>query len=40
MGADQEVDIVRTQIKIGEMLKHIFFILGWRRSWLLRVIRW
>src|SRR5437868_192884 len=33
MGADQKVDIVRTQPKIGEMLKHIFLVLGRRRSW-------
>src|SRR2546421_11437307 len=28
MGTDKEIDIVRTQTKIGEMLDHIFFMLG------------
>src|SRR5450759_947742 len=32
MGTDEDIDIVRTQTKIGEMLQHIFFILGWWRS--------
>src|SRR5689334_23323335 len=32
MGADEYIDVVRSQAKIGEMLKHIFFLLGWWHS--------
>src|SRR6266567_5142474 len=39
MGTDEDIDIVRTHIKIGEMLQHIFFMLGWWRSWWWRVVR-
>src|ERR1700674_450777 len=38
MGTDQKVDIARAQTKSGEMLKHIFLVLGRRRSWRWRVI--
>src|SRR5436309_1895042 len=39
MRTDEHIDIVRTQAKIGQMLKHIFYILSlWRiRRW--RVVR-
>src|SRR5438876_10812695 len=39
MGTDEEINFVRTQTKIGEMLKHIFFVFGWRRSWRWCVVR-
>src|SRR5258708_7783552 len=39
MGTDEEIDVVRMQTKTGEVLKHIFFILGWWRSWWWRVVR-
>ena len=39
MGADQQIDVVRMQTKIGEMLQHIFSMLGWWRSWRWRVVR-
>ncbi len=38
MGTDQQIDIVRMQTKLGEMLKHIFLILGWRHSCWRRVV--
>src|SRR6266571_2637631 len=39
MGTDEEIDVVRVQAKTGEVLKHIFSILGWWRSWWWRVVR-
>src|SRR5216683_2496315 len=39
MGADQQIDVARTQTQISEMLKHIFTILGWRHSRRWRVVR-
>src|SRR5579884_2306312 len=32
MGADEQIDIVGLQTKIGEMLDHIFLVLDWRCS--------
>jgi hypothetical protein len=31
MGTDQQIDISRMQSKSGELLDHIFFVLGRRR---------
>src|SRR5258708_32994520 len=31
MGADEHIDVIRTQAKIGKMLDHIFFLLRFRR---------
>src|SRR5215467_594019 len=34
MGTDEEIDVIRMQAKISEVLKHIFSILGcWRSRW-------
>jgi hypothetical protein len=33
MGTDEDIDLVRTQAEIGEMLKYIFYILGFWGSW-------
>jgi hypothetical protein len=35
MGTDEDIDLVRTQAEIGEMLKYIFYILGFwgSRRW-------
>src|SRR5579885_3533701 len=32
MCADQHIDIARTKAKIGQMLQHIFLLLGWRQA--------
>src|SRR5579884_1407606 len=32
MGTDEHIDVVRSQAKIGEMLDHIFLLLGWWHS--------
>jgi hypothetical protein len=32
MSTYEEINIVRTQLQIGEMLKHIFFVLSWGSS--------
>src|SRR5712692_2284446 len=39
MGADKDIDIVRAQTQIGELLDHIFFVLCFRRSRRQRCIR-
>ena len=37
MGRDEQIDIVRTQTQIGELLEHIFSLLRWRHPlwWLI-----
>src|SRR6266566_1694986 len=39
MGTDEQSDVVRMQIQLSEILQHIFFILGWWRSWWWCVVR-
>ena len=39
MGTDEEIDIGMSQAKIGELLKHIFSLPGWRRPRWWRVVR-
>src|SRR6266699_4276222 len=38
MGTDEQSDVVSMQTQISEMLQHIFFILGWWRSWWWHVV--
>src|SRR5690349_11558886 len=35
---DENIDIIRMQTQIGEVLKHIFFFLGWRHSRRWRIV--
>src|SRR5205814_473094 len=40
MGADQKIDIIRVQPKIGKLLDHIFPLLGWWHPWRWLILRW